>query len=99
MTGLKARGGFEFDLTWKNGRLTHAVVRSSKGGVCRLRSLVPLKAKGLKKARGEQKNPLFAIPTTPDPFGKDWKQAEKPKLPKTYLYDLETQPGQSYSLL
>ncbi|MCR4853802.1 MAG: glycoside hydrolase family 95 protein [Prevotella sp.] len=99
VTGLKARGGFELDLTWKNGRLTHAVVRSSKGGVCRLRSLVPLKGKGLKKARGEQKNPLFAIPTTPDPFGKDWKQAEKPKLPKTYLYDLETQPGHSYSLL
>ena len=47
--GLVARGGFEIDIDWKNGKLTKAVVRSRHGGVCKLRSNTPLKSKGLKR--------------------------------------------------
>ena len=37
VTGLRARGGFEVSMQWKNGKLQSAEVGSSKGGDCTLR--------------------------------------------------------------
>ena len=54
--GLKARGGFEIDLTWRNGQLSQAVLHSNNGGTCRLRSLTPLKGKGLKAIKDPTSN-------------------------------------------
>jgi len=57
--GLKARGGFEVDLAWKGGQLSQAVIRSSHDGVCRLRSLRPLKGKGLKAIKDSTPQPTL----------------------------------------
>ncbi len=40
--GLRARGGFEVDMQWQDGILSGAEIRSTKGGVCRLRASVPV---------------------------------------------------------
>ena len=49
--GLVARGGFEIDIDWKDGKLSKAIVRSRYGGMCKLRSNTPLKGKGLKYSK------------------------------------------------
>lgn len=35
--GLRARGGFEVDIAWSEGKLTHAAVRSKTAGACTIR--------------------------------------------------------------
>jgi len=47
VTGLKARGAFEVDMEWADGRLLKAAVHSSEGGPLILRSAIPLKGRRL----------------------------------------------------
>jgi alpha-L-fucosidase 2 len=39
--GIRARGGFELDIYWAQGRLTKAMIRSNKGGMCKVRLAAP----------------------------------------------------------
>ncbi|MHC4353013.1 MAG: glycosyl hydrolase family 95 catalytic domain-containing protein, partial [Planctomycetota bacterium] len=43
--GLIARGGFEVDIAWANGKLSRAVVHSKLGGKCSVRLAEPLRLK------------------------------------------------------
>jgi alpha-L-fucosidase 2 len=44
--GLKARGGFEVDITWKNKKITKLMIQSNLGGNCKVKLPEPLKLEG-----------------------------------------------------
>ncbi len=98
ITGLRARGGFEIDLSWKNGKVSKVVIRSTIGGNCRLRSLTPLKGAGLKTAKGENTNSLFHIDEGLKPIISPEAKLNPVELKKTYLYDLPTKAGETYTI-
>lgn len=96
--GLRARGGFEIDMTWKNGRIEKATITSKRGGNCRLRSNISLRGAGLKGAKGENTNDLFRLDETRKPIINASAKLNPTGVGKSYLYDLPTKAGQTYTI-
>lgn len=94
--GLVARGNFAIDMDWIKCRLKKATIHSKIGGVIRIRSYVPLKGEGLKKANGECPNLLFAATPINKPLVSKGLTPQLPDIQKVYEYDLETQAGKTY---
>jgi alpha-L-fucosidase 2 len=44
--GLRARGAYTIDIQWENGHLLSAHVQSHQGGVCKLRTDIPVRVAG-----------------------------------------------------
>lgn len=97
--GIIARGGFELDIRWKAGKVDRLVVKSHKGGNCRLRCLTKLSGKGLKKAKGDNPNMLYAVPAVRKPLINEQAKLNGVELKKTYLYDLDTKAGEEYVIV
>lgn len=97
--GIIARGGFELDIRWKAGKVDRLVVKSHKGGNCRLRCLTKLSGKGLKKAKGDNPNTLYAVPAVRKPLINGQAKLNGVELKKTYLYDLDTKAGEEYVIV
>jgi alpha-L-fucosidase 2 len=91
--GLKARGGFEIDIQWNKNEIKSSIIKSSLGGNCRLRSYVPLKGKGLKKAKGQNPNLFFKTPVIAKPLINSELPSASITLRRVYEYDLSTQKG------
>lgn len=95
--GLRTRGGFEVDMKWSEGKVKEADILSTIGGTLRIRSYVPLRGKGLRKAKGECPNPLFAPAKIKVPIrSQELKDFYLPTTRQVYEYDLSTEAGQRY---
>jgi len=102
MQGLRARGGFEIvDLQWKDAKISKVVIKSTLGGNLRLR--VPNEVRhgngnALKKAIGENPNAFYQVEETRRPIVSSKASVALVKTPQTWLYDMETQAGRTYTL-
>jgi alpha-L-fucosidase 2 len=63
VTGLRARGGFELDVDWSGGAVRHVIIRSTLGGLCRVRSASALTVTGAaaRPASGPNANPFYRV--------------------------------------
>lgn len=97
--GLCTRGGFVVGMKWKNKRLVSAKIRSTLGGVLRIRSYVPLKGAGLRKAEGNCPNALLRPAAIKRPMVlSPHEEGVKANIPQVYEYDLETEAGKTYRM-
>jgi alpha-L-fucosidase 2 len=96
--GLKARGGFEVDIKWENGEIVSALIKSSLGGNCRIRSFVPLKGKGFKVAKGQNTNPFYITPEIVKPLNHSDNTSFSSTSGKVYEYDITTRKGSSIEI-
>ena len=93
--GLRARGGFTVNISWHDGVVSKATVKSAIGGTLRLRSYVPLTGKGLRIASGKCPNPLLSPSTLNLP--PSTLNLPPNSIPQVYEYDVETVAGKTYT--
>ena len=98
--GLRARGGFTIDMEWEGGRLKEAIIYSSLGGNCRVRTSHPVTVKGTEfiSASGENPNQLFRFIQPAKPINES--EAELTDVPvfQFKTIDFETVKNAKYYL-
>lgn len=93
VSGLRARGGFEVSMSWKDGKIATATILSKLGGICRIRSAVPLNIQGAIPATDKDVNPFQRPIPLPAPVITAGAELGQLKLPKYYEYTINTKTG------
>ncbi|WP_342588255.1 glycoside hydrolase family 95 protein [Hymenobacter wooponensis] len=98
--GLVARGGYVVDLAWAKGKVTHLQITSRLGGNCRVRLHSQVAAGGKAKltpARGTNPNPFYQNAAIQPPLISAKATIKKPVLAPSFVYDLNTKAGATYT--
>lgn len=103
VSGILARGGFEIiNMVWENHKLVSVEVKSKLGGNLRLRTPNEIKLKSgkkLKNASGKNPNHFFVVNDIATPIISEASNIEPLQLKPTFLYDLPTKKGESYTFV
>jgi alpha-L-fucosidase 2 len=93
--GLRTRGGFEVDLEWAQGRPTRVVLRSTLGGVARIRAPEAMAVEGgdVRPASGPNPNPFFQTVDAGRPLVAEGVTAPAAPAPAGWAVDVVTRPG------
>lgn len=101
IAGLRAYGGFDVSITWKDNKAQEITIKSNLGGNCRIRIPNEIVLKGkhdLKLASGENPNPFYKTPTVKQPLISTSASLKPVALKPAYVYDFTTKPGESYTI-
>lgn len=103
ITGLRTIGGFEIvQMQWKDGKVIKVVIKSTIGGNLRLRVPNEMKLSNgavLKEATGVNTNPFFQTEKTATPVISNKATITLPQLKPTWLYDVPTIAGKTYTFV
>jgi alpha-L-fucosidase 2 len=100
ITGLRARGGFLVDLEWNNGKLAKAVITSTLGGNCRLRTSDRITANvPVQEATGNNPNPLFSFIDAGQPQNLSGAALKEIPVRTFYTVDFMTEKGKKYEVI
>ena len=101
--GLKARGGFEINCEWEDGKITKLSVYSVLGGNLRLRVYKGMISgtleKEMRQAVGENTNPFYSISDIKSPSISEKAKLFGLNINPVEEYDFPTRPGKEYTLV
>lgn len=96
--GLRTRGGFIVDLSWKDGKVKKINVSSPLGGVCKLRTKEPIEVSGETQIKQTRKsNPCFIVPDVPKYLNHSKVDINSVEPGDYYILSFETKPGEQFT--
>jgi len=96
--GLKARGGFEIDIDWKDSKLKKLTIKSALGGNARIRVAKDLQFRSkLTEASGENPNEYYQVNAIKTPLISEKAELKGYAVPETQLFDIDTKAGKTYT--
>jgi len=97
--GLKARGGFEVDIDWKDSKLKKLVIKSALGGNARIRVAKNVTFRSrLQEANGENPNEYYQVDPIKTPLISEKAELKNYSAPETQQFDFDTKAGKTYTL-
>ncbi|MDO4758645.1 MAG: glycoside hydrolase family 95 protein [Rikenellaceae bacterium] len=96
--GLRCRGGFVVErLVWREGKIAEVTIRSTLGGILRLRTSTPIEGGALAEATEPTDNPLLMLQPILEPKISPEAPAPTVALPEYFEYDAMTKAGKRYT--
>lgn len=98
--GLKARGGFTVDIEWSNNKITKAIIHSTLGGNCRIRTYNELQSTNttLTNVKGDNTNPFYYHDKVKPPLIAKDANLQPVPVKKFIEKDMQTEAGKTYVL-